>query len=83
MTDAVGTPRDAPKEGGDAPGAKGTTTTSTTATTTTTTTSSTSGQAPGVHEPQATDVRQLSESSTRWWLAEVSGEDVEYCPMLW
>ena len=31
----------------------------------TTTTSSTPGQAPGVHEPQATDVRQLSRSSAR------------------
>jgi hypothetical protein len=29
------------------------------------TTSSTLGQAPGVHEPQATDIHQLSRSSTR------------------
>jgi hypothetical protein len=73
-------PRDAPREGGDALGAKGATTASTTASTSTT--SSTPGQAPGVHEPQATDVRQLSRSSTRWWLAEVCGEDVEYCTLL-
>jgi uncharacterized protein involved in outer membrane biogenesis len=62
-TDAAGTPRDAPREGGDAPGAKGATTTSTAASTTTT--SSTLGQASRVHEPQATDIRQLSASSTR------------------
>jgi hypothetical protein len=41
----------------------GTTATSTIASITTT--SSTPGQAPGVHEPQATDVRQLSRSSAR------------------
>jgi hypothetical protein len=48
----------------------------------TTTTSSTTGQAPGVHEPQATYLRQLSRSSTHRRLIKVSGEDAKYCPML-
>jgi hypothetical protein len=51
------------RERGDAPGAKGTTAASPTASTTTT--SSTPGQALGIHEPQAPDVRQLSRSSAR------------------
>jgi hypothetical protein len=59
LRDALGETRD---EGGDAPRADGATTASTIASCTTT--SSTPGQAPGVHEPQATDVRQLSKSFT-------------------
>jgi hypothetical protein len=55
----IGASREAGDEAGDTPRANGATAASTIATTT----SSTSGQAPGVHEPQATDVPQLSRSS--------------------
>jgi hypothetical protein len=82
---AAGTPIDAPGKARyareDAPGANGATAASVVVSTTTT--SSTLGQAPGVHEPQGTDVRQLSKSSACWWLAEVSGEHADYCIVLW
>jgi hypothetical protein len=59
------------REGGYAPGAKGATSASTTITTTTT--SSTPGKAPGIHEPQATDVRASSSDPlhTVDWLKSV------------
>jgi hypothetical protein len=58
--DALGETRD---EGGDVSRKNGAIAASTIASTTTI--NSTPGQAPGVHEPQATDVRQLSRSSVR------------------
>jgi hypothetical protein len=68
--DALGKTRYA---GGDASRKNGATAAS--AITSTTTTTSTPGQAPGIYEPQATDLRQLSRSSTRRRLVKVSGEN--------
>jgi hypothetical protein len=56
-----------PKEGGDAPGEEGATTAASPIATTATTTS-TPGQAPGIYEPQAAYLRQLSRSSACRWL---------------
>jgi hypothetical protein len=75
-TDAVGTPRDAPGERvytsgdaprarGDTPGEKGAAATVTAASTTasTSTTSSTLGQAPGIYESQAANLRKFARST--------------------
>ena len=80
-SDAAGTLRDALGERGDTPRKEGATAPSTT--TTTATTTSTLGQAPGIHESQAADLRQLSRSSARQWLVEVSRENAKYFSVLW
>jgi hypothetical protein len=69
------------QERGDASGEEGATTASPIATTATTTSSP--GQAPGIYEPQAAYLRQLTRSSARRWLVEVSWEDVKHRLMLW
>jgi hypothetical protein len=75
-----------PRARGDTPGEKGATTTTTTSASTiasSTTISSTPGQAPGIYESQAADLRQLARSIRCRWLAEIYWEDVQHLLMLW